>query len=636
MPKKLDIVELRELKHLAERSRRPFESDWQLNMAYVSGAQDTRWAGGSVNRMVEVNRDYGEPDLTHNICIKIARTEVAKILKAKPTPTALPVTDGQDDLYAADVVDAWFKDLQDIWHYDRRLRSAVSSWLVPTGNVFFKWYWARGDARMAVIPPFDMYVDPYARTFMDAQWVIHSQFMSKEQAETMFRGVKRAKQEHIVESGTDTLSRLEARVLTDFGDGTANLPGVVMNEYWEPPSPMNEKGRYVAFTHSGVVLETDFPYAHGKMPFTHAGGIERSASKWHQSVIDFVRPFQDELNRVERQIVENRSISNGICFLPAEVQLETPISGKPRQVIKWSGPPELNPQSWWVTPQTLPGWVGNEPGRLKASAQDIIAQHEVSNAGVPGRVESGQAIQLLQETDDSVVTATIHSLEEAISDGFLQAAFLWKQYGTPTRMVRTYDKDGMVAVKELQRDHIAMDLRVRVQTTTGLPQTVAGKWDRVLNLLQYQVIDPQRAIELLDLSTEDPELAPGAQDRRNAYSENKQMLRNQVVRAYPWDDHDVHLDELDKFRKTKEYQRAVDFDPSVEEKFAFHEDEHKRLRAEKDVEMAQREAAVQQVLAGPQGAEGTGGPPGVTKESGLPQEPEAPAPADNGSPAPVA
>lgn len=620
-----DHAKLLELHDLARKSRRPFEGDWYMNQAYVAGEQNVKWnavAGRLIDRMTDEEEFFVTG---HNICIKIARTEIAKVLKTQPVPVPLPISDSMDDMHAAEIVGAYFADLQDIWHFPRRLRNAMY-WLSTTGNVFLKWYWADNDAQCAVISPFDIFPDPYARTMVDCRWMIHSQFMSMEQATALFKGAKGAKLEHLVEESSSTLhGDNEARIFSSYGDGVWTLPGVRISEYWEPPSPTNEKGAYAAYTPSGVILKGDYPYAHKRLPFTHAGGIERSTSKWHSSVIDFARPFQDELNRVETQIAENRNLANGIWFTPAEIKLSQPITGQPRQQISWEGPPDLDPQKWFVTPQGMAHWVAQEPGRIKSDAQDIVAQREVSNAGVPGRVESGQAIQLLQEIDDSVITGTIQSVEEAIAEGFLMAAFLWKQYGSSERLVRVYDKDGAVAVHTLKKDHIALNMRVRVQTTTGLPRSIAGKWDRVMLLVQNKLVEPTQALKMLDLSTEDPDLVPGGQDRRNAYAENKIMVaaadqNRGLVAAYPWDDHDIHLDELDKFRKTAEYKRAAEYNPAIAEYFAFHEDQHRKMRTERDMEMAEREAAVQQMLQPP---------------SGEPQPPEAPGAGPQGGPVPV-
>lgn len=631
MPPKLGLSELKEKKELAQKTRRPFERDWYLNLAFIAGEQYVEYAFDPANRLIEVENPDNSVRALHNICIKIARTERAKILKTRPVPVALPATDSEDDMYAARVCEAYFEFLQEEWKFDRRLRNAVF-WLVATGNVFLKWYW-NGSNQMAVVSPFDVYPDPYARTMMDCRWIMHTQFMDMETAKETYKSLKKADLKAIREVATETLSPIESRLYSQYGDGNTNLPGVVINEYWERPSPSVPEGRFIVWSEHGIIFEDKFPYAHGRLPFTHAGHIERTNAKWHASIMDFVRPLQVELNRAESQIIENRNMANGVWMLPAEVELDNEITGEPRQVRRWTGPPNMNPQTWFVQPQGMAAWVGQEPDRIKSAAQDIVAQHEVSNAGVPGRVESGQAIQLLQETDDSVMTDTIHSLEEAISDGFLMSAYLFKQFGNTEIAVRVYDKDGTVEVVELKQDHVALNMRVRVQTTTGLPQTIAGKWDRVLNLLQYEVIDPQRAIELLDLSSEDPELQPDAQDRVNAYRENKDMLHGKTVRAQHWDNHDVHIEELNKFRKSEEYRRAVNGDPFIAQKFQFHEDEHKELRRMVDQEMVEREMLMSgQMAPPPPGGEGEPPPEG---EGGL-TPPQPPEPAPNGSPAPVA
>ena len=94
------------------------------------------------------------------------------------------------------------------------------------------------------------------------------------------------------------------------------------------------------------------------------------------------------------------------------VELEQDPDNLTGQKLEWSGPPEFEPTL--VTNSALPPWVQEEPARLQAIMEDLAMQHEVTNAGVPGRVDSGSAIQLLQESDDSVMKDTIHSLEEAV------------------------------------------------------------------------------------------------------------------------------------------------------------------------------------------------------------------------------
>jgi hypothetical protein len=618
------LIELQEKLDLARKHRRPYERDWFLNLAYVEGEQHVNWAFDPSNRIVE--KQFDDNDVVqpiHNIFVKISRIERAKILKNKPVPTAVPTTDSDDDYYAAKIIDAYFRHLQDRWNYEVRLRHATP-WLVNTGNVFFKWFWADGN-QMAVVSPFDVYWDPYSRTFPDSRWVIHQQFMSEETAQELYDGIKGAHLEAIRSTNTDTLSPLESRIFSMYGMETGqNLPGVTVNEYWEPPSKHNPKGRFCVFSEHGVILDHKFPYAHGKMPFTHAGHIQRANTKYCGAPLNYIRPIQDELNRAEKQLIENRNIANGIWFIPDSVELDNAISAEPRQIIKWSGPPNVDPNTWFVQPSGMANWVASEPERIKSTAQDLVSQHEVSNASVPGRVDAAQSIQLLQEADDSVMGDVIHSLNEAIADGFQMAGFLHTEFGDDETLVSVYDKNGIVETEVLLKDMISLDLRVKSQITTGLPQTIAGKWDRVLNLVQYQIIDPQRALELLDLSSENPDLAPYVLDKKNSYRENKEMLAGNIVRARLFEDHDVHREEHEKFCKSEEWRQAVKADPEVEDLFGFHIEEHKKLQAAKDQENAAREAAMQAGLT--QNEPAPGGPPA----------PQPPAPADNGSPAPVA
>ncbi len=177
---KIDLPRLQERLELAKRGRRPYEQDWYLNIGYIAGEQ---WINVSsydpVSRVVELYEDGPTP--VHNNFIKIARTERAKIMKTAPVPSALPITDDAKDMHAAQIINAYYRYLMDEWDYTSRMRSA-SYWLVATGNVFFKWYWANGEPRMAVVPPFDVYPDPYARTFRDCRWFIHQQFLDEETA----------------------------------------------------------------------------------------------------------------------------------------------------------------------------------------------------------------------------------------------------------------------------------------------------------------------------------------------------------------------------------------------------------------------------------------------------------------------
>ena len=625
MADKLDIMLLEQRKEYAKKARRHWEGDWWRNIAYVNGEQYVEWDDQS-GRLVELVSEPGMERTIHNICMPITRRERAKILKTLPIVEALPRTESQDDARVAQVVNAQFRHWRKEWKLDRRIRNA-SFWIVTTGNVWLKWYWdaSAKDACLAVVPPFDVYPDPYAKSMMDCRWLIQSQFLDIEAAQEKY-GKKT-----IQPSKTEALSGVEGRLYANYTDGLdANLPGVVVNEYWEPPSGARPDGAYAVFSGGEVLHQGKFPYAHNHMPFTHIGHIERANSKWYASVMDYMRGPQMELNRVESQILENRNLANGKWFIPFSLELEADPDASPRQVLRASGgPPDAAPQ--FIEIQALPAWVANEAGRIKEFAQDIAGQHEVSQGGVPGRVEAAQAIQLLQETDDEVLKDTIHSLEEALAEGHYQCAQLLRQFGSPDQLLKTYDRDGLVEIHEFKAKDIPEGdaLQVTTQTTTGLPQSIAGRWDRVLNLWQYKVIEnPKQVLELLNLAPESPDLLPEIEDKKQAYRENKLMAgvldgQHRPVEPKAWNNHLVHIEEHRRYMNTEEY---MGLPPETQQYIQFHYEQHQELQMGE----VQKEAQLQMAAQG-QPPPPPGGP--MPPEGGPSTAPMPPQ--ENGSPAPV-
>lgn len=598
--KKLNHGDLLDRRNDAAKSRRPWENDWYMNLSYLNNEQNVTFVEdtGTLLRIEDELDD--DAHTTHNVMLKIARIERAKILRTKPRPTVMPANNDDDSHTTARILEAYYNQLMWEWDFARRTRHSMY-WLVATGNVFYKWYWDEGP-QLEVVPPFEMYPDPYVREFEQSRWAIHSRFYDMETAWDMYGDLSGVHKEHLSATSTRPLSPIEQRVYSDInGSSESSLSGVNINEYWEPPRK-KFKGRYIVFTDSGIVYEDEFPYEHGELPFTHVTHIVRASTKWAASTMDYLRPLQDELNHAEGQNIQNRVMMSGKWWVPPGLELESEPSGEPRQVLRGvpGGQPGLKPE--YIQPNGYPAWAGQEPDRYKAAMQDIASQHEVSNGGTPGRVESGQAIQLLQESDDAVISEAIASHEEAVARGFWQSASLFKQYGDPSFMVQAYDENGALEVRELFKDKVNLSFRVRVQTTTSLPTSEAGKSDRMLNYVQYGLVTPENAADVLELSSENPSLSPHLRDKLNAAQENIRMKQGEDQIPQLWHDHDIHLDQHYAFMKTQEF---IMLDPASQEAFIQHTDIHHELKKE----VLTREAEYMMIMQGapPEGA----APPGA-------------------------
>lgn len=626
----------------ARGARRPFEADWWLNLAYTSGEQSVAYVP-QTNSIVPVELPAPFSDMTvHNAIMPIVRQERAKIHKTGVYSKVLPSKDTDEAHSSAKICEAFLKAQLRRWVFQRRLREA-SFWVVTCGNVLFHWYWdaAAKAPAVEVVPPFEIYPDPHARTFDDSRWTIRERVVSEEEAWDLFADVKGADMRPIRTSSQSALTPFEHRIYHEAqGFGKLNLEGVCLREYYQKPTASNPMGEYIVHTEHGIIYShraerKEYPYRHGQLPFTHAGHIERTSSKWHAAVVDFLRGPQDALNRREALIEENINVSSaGKWFLPHTLELDEEIDSMPRQILKATGgQPGLRPE--FIQPNALDAWVVQDTQRVESFMRDIAGQHEVSRGGVPGRVESGQAIQLLQEQDDSVMKDTIHSIEEALIAGFRQTLSNAREFGEDETFLRVYDQHGTVEVMAFKRRNIDLDTEIDVKITTSLPTTIAGRFDRVMNLVQYEIVTPVEARNLLELSTEDPDLDPDITARRRQHEEILEMVA--TGKPILPEQHQNHAAEIDELKKWLNSEAAKHADPGILDLLKAHLHVHEQL----ELVEAEKAGQLQRVVQGEPLAmvlQQAAGPPGAppTDPVAAPADPGAPAPPDGQGPPEVA
>jgi hypothetical protein len=100
---------------------------------------------------------------------------------------------------------------------------------------------------------------------------------------------------------------------------------------------------------------------------------------------------------------------------------------------------------------------------------------------------------------------------------------------------------------------------VRVQAGSSIPQSKAAKQQYVLDMVRYKVLDPERDHEMinkmLDLGNTDSMYDVIAIDVNQAVAEQEGWKKGnpeQVVRDFF--NHEVHIQEHNKFRKSAEYE----------------------------------------------------------------------------------
>ncbi len=559
------------LKDAAAKARQPWDRDAWLNLAFYNDEQYTEWHQdtGSVRRIPRDTRLKNTPRPVVNKIMHFVQQERAMVLQAKPTVDVMPATDDFMDMSDAAVAKAYCQYLAEPvnMNFNKQLSRAVL-WSIICGDGYLKWVYNPTLGRPDVIPCsfFDVLVDPYAKDFGKARYIIHSQFMDTEQ-------VYEAWGKEVPPGQIEQADLARTEFLRGMGSSPV-LSGVTVSELWMKPCRRHPEGLYCVWTdREQLVAPGPLPYEHKRLPFTQIGCIERPDSMHYMSPVKYLRSAQMELNKFHAQrIMIREAFANPKWWIPAELEMEALPDDSPRQILRGDSQNGLlKPEI--IQPTTYPG--SDDGDMIETQMMHIVGLHEVSQAQVPGRVEAAKAIEMLKESDGDRQSTMLDTISSSIAEGFFQILMLAKQFVKEDVLVQTYSREGLPEVRHFKAASIKAGMRVQTTMGTGLARSRAARQDQLLNLWQQRIItDPELMAELMEVPF--PSFAaPKARDMRLARNENIEMAKGNAITPNSWDDHTIHLREHNEYRKTQEFL-ALEGDTKT--KFEYHATTHEQLQ----------------------------------------------------------
>lgn len=591
------------LKQAAADARRPFDKDALLNLAFFLDEQYVEWKDdiATIRRIPRDERFKNAPRPVVNKIMHFVAQEHAFALQSRPTADVLPATDDPVDVSEANIAKAYIDYITDetVVGFDRVLSDAVH-WALTCNEAYLKWVFNPRLNRPDIlfVPSLDLYTDPYATNFKRCRYVIHSQFMDIEQIYDIWD--KEVRPEN--QSQADIQ---KAALLRELGHSSV-VEGATVNELWMKPCRRYPDGVYCVWVGKEQLAPPDkFPYKHKRIPFTQIGQIPRPGSQHYASAVKYLRSAQMELNKYHAQrIMIREHFANPKWWIDSLLELEEMPNDAPNQILRGNSQngtmkPEI------IQPTSMAG--GDEGAWIVDEMMNIVGQHEVSQAQVPGRVESAKAIEMLKEADVSRNAELMNTVKSSISEGFWQILMLAKQYVKEDVMVQVYSREGVPEVKRFKADSFKEGMQIRVTMGSGLARTRAAREDQLLNYWDRGIIrDPQKMAELLELPT--PEFqTDAAYDVRLAKNENFTIAKNDAVTPNSWDNHAIHIREHNAYRKTHEFFLLP---TEVQQKFEAHVDMHKQMMMQQLEEQVQlQQMAMAAAGQPPQG----GGTPGSTE-----------------------
>ena len=608
-----------------KNARSQFERQWYLNMAFYFGRQNVipQNVKGVGNRLIVPPAPPWRVRMVVNKIQPIVRRELSKLTSQKPSASVIPASSDDQDLFAAQAGEQIWESM----YYGKDLKQIVRQavwWTLVTGTGFTKTYWDgskeytnpqrpdeayMGDLCYTAETPFHLLVPDLREEFLEGQpYIIHSSTRTPEWLQTHYQKTLDGKDIKPNAKGANEI--LNDAYLNLVGQTTNDNDSVLVHEMHIKP------GAHRDFPEGGVVTVTGdqviqympmFPYEHGEYCFAKIDHIP-SGKFYSMSVIESLIPVQREYNRTRSQIVEakNRMAKPQMSAQIGSVEVSK-VTTEPGQYILYK-PGFQAPQPIPMLP--LPNYVLNEVQQLNMDFDDISGQHETSRGNVPAGVTAATAISYLQEQDDSMLTSEVDSIESALEKMAKHTLSLVGQFWDVPRIVKITGVDGSWDAAMFAGSDLNHNTDIRVEAGSSLPTSKAAKMALITDWMKLGFITPEQGMQVLEMGGIAKLYEAVQLDQNQARRENLKMqnvdealiqqmfappidpatgqpmapeqymvdpmtgrpqLPDPVVPVNTWDNHAIHIDIHNRFRKSQAFEQL---DPMRQLLFEVHVQKH--------------------------------------------------------------
>lgn len=507
---------------------------------------------------------------------------------------------------------------------------------------------SRGDVNYEVVSPFHLFVPDLAQEDIEKQPYIFNVYTKSPQwVKSTFKNVLPKD----FEPTKVTAAEIEEAALMDIrGVDNSRPDSVLVIEAWIKPGAISRlpKGGLVTIVDSEIVQFSDsgIPYAHGEFPIAHLGGIP-TGKFYRRSVIKSLIPLQREYNRTRSQIIHAKNLMSKPQMMYQDGSVD------PRKITAKAGlwiP--VRPGFQFPTPvpiQPLPTYVLQEVQQLATDFEDISGQHQISKGDSAPGVTAATAIAYLGERDDAYLTTIFNSIEAALEKVARQSLSLFVQYVQTQRLIKTVGNDGSYDAMMLTGADVASGTDIRIESGSALPTSKAARQSLITEWMKMGFISPQDGLRVLEMGMlkqyynlikidenaaqrenltmkrlDEMQIQQAALDYQMKVNSGDPEVMTQdpmtgemvpapqppVVPVHEWDNHAVHIEVHNRFRKSQSFELLPE---AVKEEFQKHIALHQQ---------AAQAQAMQQMMMGqaPEQLGEAGVSDGTPEQSGMTAE----------------
>ncbi len=359
---------------------------------------------------------------------------------------------------------------------------------------------------------------------------------------------------------------------------------------YERPNSECEAGRRVVVVNNRVVAQDKWPF-----PFKDRLNIRvfrqiRVPQRWTGlTVFSAARAPQIAYNQIRSAIVEHAKLAgNARLMVPkGSFDDDTVLTDEPGEIIEYWADQGQQPQ--YLSPPQLPRWLTSEADRLEAELDGILMSHAVSRGMAPGDRNSGLALSILAEKNDTPLGPMSRDQANGWGEIGSLALEILQAKATESRTAIITTDGGVPRKLQWNGAKLRGQTQVSVPLDATLPQSRMATQAMLTNLAGSF---PQFAEQLSTGTLARVLDMPGSKliaevvddDAARAIRENDLLSVGEVTMPERWHDHARHISEHNRFRNSNAFEGSPE---EVKELFAAHIEAHQRLIEEEAVSQAE-------------------------------------------------
>ena len=433
-----------------------------------------------------------------------------------------------------------------------------------------------GDVKLTVLSIHEIALEPGTRDARKARWWVSGVAMPSETVKADF---DLSKVPAADARSVDSVWRLQDM------SRTADIPMTMVFTYYERPFN-GRPGRVATIIDNEIVREGPWPFPFSDRLNLALCKVKPIHGKWfgHTPVTDAV-PVQTAFNASWSSIIEHmKQAGNARLWVPyGTVEDIEDLSDLSGEAVPYNPINGMRPT--YESPPSMPDWWIRQPDMLGSQMDNILGQKEVSRGGAPAGIESGIALSILAENDDTMIGRFGRNMADMWGD---IASMVLKIYESRVRASRTAMVQMPYAripeVVKWSGDTLQGHTTAYVPTDAVQPRNRSAQQAYAFQLYDRGIIKtPHELAKVADLPDTDDLLAGIDPDTARANRENAHLSAGQARTVDVIDDHQNHIFIHRNFMRSERYEQLS---PEVQALIRQHTAAHEMYAAQQAAQQA--------------------------------------------------